>query len=112
MVKFVFFPLKTKKTTFFARDFKIQGGLSPPPPLPTPMVCNAYFLQFVVVLLILLVAEVVALVMAFAFSSTLVEVLRNAARFSMSLYGSNPAVTFAWDYTQTTVRQSLVIAGN
>jgi len=33
-----FFPLKTKKTTFFAKDFKIQGGLDPPVPLPTLMV--------------------------------------------------------------------------
>jgi len=34
-----FFPLETKKTTFFAKIFKIQGGkdLSAPPPLPTPM---------------------------------------------------------------------------
>jgi len=34
----LFFPLKTKKTTIFAKVFKIQGGpWTPLPPLPTPM---------------------------------------------------------------------------
>ena len=30
MVKFVFFPLETKITTFFAEVFKIQGDPAPP----------------------------------------------------------------------------------
>ena len=36
MVKFVFFPLETKKTTFFAENFKIQGGQTPLPPFLRP----------------------------------------------------------------------------
>jgi len=35
--KILFFPLETKKTTFFAEIFKIQGVKAPLPPLPTPM---------------------------------------------------------------------------
>jgi len=30
VVKFVFFPLETKKTTFFSEIFKIQGAKVPP----------------------------------------------------------------------------------
>jgi len=34
-----FLPLENETTTFFANNFKIQGGQGPPlPPLPTPMV--------------------------------------------------------------------------
>jgi len=36
-VKFVFYPSKLKKQPFFANNFKIQGGLASPVPLPTPM---------------------------------------------------------------------------
>jgi len=32
-----FLPLKTKKTTFFAENVKIQGDKAPLPPLLTPM---------------------------------------------------------------------------
>jgi len=32
-----FLPLESEKTTFFANNFKIQGGQGPPAPLPTPM---------------------------------------------------------------------------
>jgi len=32
-----FLPLEIEKTTFFAHNFKIQGGEGPLPPLPTPM---------------------------------------------------------------------------
>jgi len=35
--KICFFLLETKKTTFFADIFKIQGSKAPLPPLPTPM---------------------------------------------------------------------------
>jgi len=36
-VKICFFPLETKKTTFFDKNFKIQGALAPLPPLaPLP----------------------------------------------------------------------------
>jgi len=35
-VKFVFYPSKLKKQTFFANNFKIQGGLSPPAPFRRP----------------------------------------------------------------------------
>jgi len=30
VVKFVFYPSKLQKTTFFANNFKIQGDLGPP----------------------------------------------------------------------------------
>jgi len=34
----VFFPLKTKKSIFFAKNFKIQWGKAPPAsPFPTPV---------------------------------------------------------------------------
>jgi len=33
----LFLPLEIEKTTFFANNFKIQGGLDPLSPLPTPM---------------------------------------------------------------------------
>ena len=37
-----FLPLETKRTTFFAKNFKIQGGKVPPaPPLSTPMSTSA-----------------------------------------------------------------------
>jgi len=32
VIKFAFFPLETKKTTFFAKIFKIQEGRPPFPP--------------------------------------------------------------------------------
>jgi len=35
VLKFVFFPTKTKKTIFFAKNFKIQGSIAPPVPLPS-----------------------------------------------------------------------------
>jgi len=40
VVKFIFFPLETKKTTFFAEIFKTQGRtLDLPDPLPTSTAC-------------------------------------------------------------------------
>jgi len=43
-VKFGFYTSKLKKTTFFANNFKIQGGARPPlSPLSTPMAARQKF---------------------------------------------------------------------
>jgi len=47
--KICFFPLETKKTTFFAKMFKIQGGAWPPlSPFRTPMYVDATWLTFII----------------------------------------------------------------